>query len=176
MRLRRSRGALRTVGHRRDLRIHGVVGNVEGEEHGVWPALGQALQGHHEPAVLHVSGGPHAGDLAVRAQRHEAAHGDVRLVALGAHRAHGLAQETIGTEEALRALHVGLHLEVIAVRGGSDDPGAEGDRKSTRLNSSHVAISYAVFCLKKKKKKKKKTNKNKKNKKNKKTTQNNNKN
>src|SRR5690606_41401355 len=31
------------------------------------------------------------------------------------------------------------------------------DRKSTRLNSSHVKISYAVFCLKKKKKKNKKT-------------------
>src|SRR5207302_7483126 len=31
---------------------------------------------------------------------------------------------------------------------------AHGDRKSTRLNSSHVKISYAVFCLKKKKKKK----------------------
>src|SRR5437660_5536814 len=30
------------------------------------------------------------------------------------------------------------------------------DRKSTRLNSSHVAISYAVFCLKKKKQKRKK--------------------
>src|SRR5688572_32170387 len=30
------------------------------------------------------------------------------------------------------------------------------DRKSTRLNSSHSQISYAVFCLKKKKKKKKK--------------------
>src|SRR2546426_6678273 len=29
------------------------------------------------------------------------------------------------------------------------------DRKSTRLNSSHLVISYAVFCLKKKKKKKK---------------------
>src|SRR2546429_4529708 len=29
---------------------------------------------------------------------------------------------------------------------------AEGDRKSTRLNSSHGYISYAVFCLKKKKK------------------------
>src|SRR5947199_2913526 len=29
------------------------------------------------------------------------------------------------------------------------------DRKSTRLNSSHLGISYAVFCLKKKKKKKK---------------------
>src|SRR2546426_7200081 len=29
---------------------------------------------------------------------------------------------------------------------------AQGDRKSTRLNSSHLVISYAVFCLKKKKK------------------------
>src|SRR5689334_24321360 len=29
--------------------------------------------------------------------------------------------------------------------------GAEEDRKSTRLNSSHSSISYAVFCLKKKK-------------------------
>src|SRR5437764_9672493 len=33
------------------------------------------------------------------------------------------------------------------------------DRKSTRLNSSHRCISYAVFCLKKKKKKKKKERK-----------------
>src|SRR5207249_8081868 len=33
------------------------------------------------------------------------------------------------------------------------------DRKSTRLNSSHVSISYAVFCLKKKKKKKTKIHK-----------------
>src|SRR2546422_1953649 len=31
--------------------------------------------------------------------------------------------------------------------------GARGDRKSTRLNSSHGYISYAVFCLKKKKEK-----------------------
>src|SRR5688572_30885143 len=34
------------------------------------------------------------------------------------------------------------------------------DRKSTRLNSSHSQISYAVFCLKKKKKKKKNKDKN----------------
>src|SRR5689334_23410708 len=50
--------------------------------------------------------------------------------------------------------------------GGSEEPpsrphppgekGALRDRKSTRLNSSHSSISYAVFCLKKKKKKKKK--------------------
>src|SRR5437773_6922288 len=33
------------------------------------------------------------------------------------------------------------------------------DRKSTRLNSSHITISYAVFCLKKKKTKKKKKKK-----------------
>src|SRR2546422_7339817 len=33
-------------------------------------------------------------------------------------------------------------------------PYQRGDRKSTRLNSSHGYISYAVFCLKKKKKKK----------------------
>src|SRR5207253_10321648 len=38
----------------------------------------------------------------------------------------------------------------------SFESGRNRDRKSTRLNSSHVAISYAVFCLKKKKKKIKK--------------------
>src|SRR5258708_25044923 len=37
------------------------------------------------------------------------------------------------------------------VDGGDRDLG-EPDRKSTRLNSSHQIISYAVFCLKKKKK------------------------
>src|SRR5206468_9892071 len=34
----------------------------------------------------------------------------------------------------------------------ADAPRGVGDRKSTRLNSSHDQISYAVFCLKKKKK------------------------
>src|SRR5437588_9809719 len=38
--------------------------------------------------------------------------------------------------------------------GGASGTGGAGgsDRKSTRLNSSHTVISYAVFCLKKKKK------------------------
>src|SRR6266702_819899 len=36
------------------------------------------------------------------------------------------------------------------LRPRRDRRGIRGDRKSTRLNSSHVAISYAVFCLKKK--------------------------
>src|SRR5689334_23979878 len=44
---------------------------------------------------------------------------------------------------------------------GRRPPYLHPDRKSTRLNSSHSSISYAVFCLKKKKKKKKKTQKNK---------------
>src|SRR5438034_6071753 len=37
-----------------------------------------------------------------------------------------------------------------------DGRAGQRDRKSTRLNSSHTVISYAVFCLKKKKKKNKK--------------------
>src|SRR5438067_5419603 len=37
--------------------------------------------------------------------------------------------------------------------GGRARDHQDQDRKSTRLNSSHVSISYAVFCLKKKKKK-----------------------
>src|SRR5690242_21416445 len=40
--------------------------------------------------------------------------------------------------------------------GLSEKPAAPKDRKSTRLNSSHMSISYAVFCLKKKNTKKKK--------------------
>src|SRR2546422_9608269 len=51
---------------------------------------------------------------------------------------HGIGKRT--TAEALcRELGVGLLV-------------VDGDRKSTRLNSSHGYISYAVFCLKKKKK------------------------
>src|SRR5699024_12285346 len=53
------------------------------------------------------------------------------------------------TTRALAVLTTG---EQIAPRQGvTPEPGALLDRKSTRLNSSHVSISYAVFCLKKKK-------------------------
>src|SRR5699024_12624780 len=47
------------------------------------------------------------------------------------------------TEVSLRPLHL---LQVSTL------PSKSRDRKSTRLNSSHVSISYAVFCLKKKNK------------------------
>src|SRR3712207_7620093 len=57
-----------------------------------------------------------------------------------------------GTEAEQEAIEAGdAHaaaglLRQFVVRGGK-----AGDRKSTRLNSSHANISYAVFCLKKKK-------------------------
>src|SRR5204863_8414015 len=51
-------------------------------------------------------------------------------------------QQTGATGATVNALHVIV-------------TGVAEDRKSTRLNSSHVEISYAVFCLKKKKKKNK---------------------
>src|SRR5258708_8297475 len=47
-------------------------------------------------------------------------------------------------------------VQLTPCRGVTEEPQCRGigDRKSTRLNSSHQIISYAVFCLKKKKKKK----------------------
>src|SRR3712207_6956810 len=49
-----------------------------------------------------------------------------------------------------RSLHEVVDRRVDEERGTTHPRG--GDRKSTRLNSSHANISYAVFCLKKKKK------------------------
>src|SRR5699024_5956537 len=46
----------------------------------------------------------------------------------------------------------GAKIEVLLLHQQNNDKW-EVDRKSTRLNSSHVSISYAVFCLKKKKNK-----------------------
>src|SRR2546430_9032924 len=75
--------------------------------------------------------------------------------------------DTATTEIYTLSLHDALPIFQQAARGGdlrvevAQDVGAEGgrrlggeggDRKSTRLNSSHSQISYAVFCLKKKKK------------------------
>src|SRR3712207_8293990 len=49
--------------------------------------------------------------------------------------------------------HVDVHADAALGRrlaGGAGDAAGAEDRKSTRLNSSHANISYAVFCLKKK--------------------------
>src|SRR3712207_8599254 len=46
--------------------------------------------------------------------------------------------------------HGDADVEVLPVADGRRQEGEPEDRKSTRLNSSHANISYAVFCLKKK--------------------------
>src|SRR5205807_10133585 len=48
------------------------------------------------------------------------------------------------------AVDPGPQRRLLHRRPAADEPAAQ-DRKSTRLNSSHLVISYAVFCLKKKK-------------------------
>src|SRR5688572_31386089 len=56
-------------------------------------------------------------------------------------------------EHLRRATELALRAEAKEVVAGYTADQALRDRKSTRLNSSHSQISYAVFCLKKKKKK-----------------------
>src|SRR5690606_41452874 len=53
--------------------------------------------------------------------------------------------------QAGQAAHGGPEVPAPARRGAGRGGPRHRDRKSTRLNSSHVKISYAVFCLKKKK-------------------------
>src|SRR5690242_21014832 len=76
--------------------------------------------------------------------------------------AHALGEDHRGGQLGLELL--GLRREAVDrgvdnARADGQHPDADrgqvtggGDRKSTRLNSSHMSISYAVFCLKKKKK------------------------
>src|SRR5690554_7651111 len=66
-----------------------------------------------------------------------------------------LAKYGISLNEFSDIISVMLAGEVISQVYESNRTYDLTDRKSTRLNSSHVRISYAVFCLKKKKKKKK---------------------
>src|SRR5690242_21214765 len=64
-----------------------------------------------------------------------------------------LEQLSIELQELARVSRASIRddkadVEIFRTFGERDD---EADRKSTRLNSSHMSISYAVFCLKKKK-------------------------
>src|SRR2546427_6181580 len=65
-------------------------------------------------------------------------------------RGHGQLEEVARADQGRRAGDAVL-LACLAVEP-IGQAGIEEDRKSTRLNSSHSQISYAVFCLKKKKK------------------------
>src|SRR2546429_8743901 len=58
---------------------------------------------------------------------------------------------TLSLHDALPIFDVGLHEHAGSRHFAQQFAHGSGDRKSTRLNSSHGYISYAVFCLKKKK-------------------------
>src|SRR6266478_8155406 len=73
--------------------------------------------------------------------------------------------DTATTEIYTLSLHDALPIAVVpssvspsSMNGARRERHRDRDRKSTRLNSSHSQISYAVFCLKKKKKSKKDIN------------------
>src|SRR2546427_2338048 len=65
-------------------------------------------------------------------------------------------RNVIGGDFVLKRRHLRrIELDIAELRAGRLEPferTSRRDRKSTRLNSSHSQISYAVFCLKKKKK------------------------
>src|SRR5437764_4522497 len=68
-----------------------------------------------------------------------------------------LFRSLVRSSEPAHGEHFGVDIRILADHVGVDErrnPNIhpEIDRKSTRLNSSHRCISYAVFCLKKKKK------------------------
>src|SRR5688500_19067455 len=69
----------------------------------------------------------------------------------GEQRVSGGCQQQRGEEQQERAAPVGDAADEDATRHDGEREGGEeergGDRKSTRLNSSHLVISYAVFCL-----------------------------
>src|SRR5207248_1175337 len=95
---------------------------------------------HHEAGALHLR-------LAHLAHPLERAHHPLRCAGTDAD---DLVLRRIDQHRLESAL-------VVAARARDEIRGVQRDRKSTRLNSSHRTISYAVFCLKKKKKKKKRS-------------------
>src|SRR5690606_41933723 len=80
------------------------------------------------------------------ARGHQAASGRKFRDRAQARRRHGLGAEPGCGRRRAAAVLLQVFLPGLRLRAAGT-----GDRKSTRLNSSHVKISYAVFCLKKKK-------------------------
>src|SRR2546426_9183871 len=66
----------------------------------------------------------------------------------------GQQKKNVPVEQRMRPTADSFEKDIIKDVPDPKRDGAVGDRKSTRLNSSHLVISYAVFCLKKKKNKK----------------------
>src|SRR2546426_7074375 len=76
------------------------------------------------------------------------------IYTLSLHDALPICRRALGaTARRRRAVPLGAPAARVRAAGRGGTRTRDRDRKSTRLNSSHLVISYAVFCLKKKKKK-----------------------
>src|SRR6266540_5849377 len=82
--------------------------------------------------------------------------GDLSLGGRRRRRRHSTGEATVPDLRGRRHPRFGLRGRPDEALGPDARRRQPPDRKSTRLNSSHITISYAVFCLKKKKKNKKK--------------------
>src|SRR6266850_4922306 len=84
-------------------------------------------------------------------------HGDAQALeliapqALGVHEDAGLLLQHVAQHDPLDQAHAEGEIGALHVERPEGGDGVAQDRKSTRLNSSHLVNSYAVFCLKKKK-------------------------
>src|SRR2546422_6280315 len=135
-----------------------VTLDLEGEVPGIPVREGTQpgrIEGRHP--FRHEAGHDPAEDVARPAHRHPRIPGVVELhpCPIG-HDVHMAFEEDRGTER-LRRLPDDLGAFFGGVRERPPRQGLELDRKSTRLNSSHGYISYAVFCLKKKNRQQKNT-------------------
>src|SRR5699024_6129318 len=118
---------------------------IVGVQEGIWPNTrlrGQLL--HTQELVEEVTGT--AGQQPINERIAQVRHDELRTFAAAISRA---SRRLIGTAVADADHQPSMFIERLDPWKPTDDEPVR-DRKSTRLNSSHVSISYAVFCLKKK--------------------------
>src|SRR5690625_3562962 len=121
----------------------------------ITPPLGEAIVGNwNSPPATYIHDDLHARSLVLD-------DGEVRLVIVIVDNV-SIKREVYDAAKHMIHHRTGIpmsHMMMAATHthsgtsAGKKGSARRGDRKSTRLNSSHVAISYAVFCLKKKNKK-----------------------
>src|SRR5688500_11243128 len=116
---------------------------VRWQRAGVWAKIMSALAGAHDAAVQMID------SSIIRAHQHGACITRNRKQSMGRSRG-GLTSKIHAVVDTN-----GLPVRLALTAGEAHDNRLAGkllsrDRKSTRLNSSHLVISYAVFCLKKK--------------------------
>src|SRR5216683_6505865 len=147
----------------RRLQLHRIRGAVEVEPRAGGGGVLVILDAEERDGLRAAEAVVHEHVGGDRAGGHDVDGDGLRVDGIGSSHVAGAA---VGGQRGVVDLHGLAHVDE---RGAAGHGHREGDRKSTRLNSSHDQISYAVFCLKKKKNKnkiiiKKKKKKKKKNK------------